>query len=566
MKNMNKLLTLLLLLTSSIAMMAQDAVKGQKDQFFPSSSKSKEANQAFREALVFLWNARTPEYIAKSDEALRLDPQFFLANANRAIAEATFGEKNKSKDFIQKTLELPQDNLTPAERILRRLVVALKDDKPDEMKKQADEMIRTYPNSTQSYSLAIAVARNFTNNTDDIYGYAKRLLEIDPDNGPTWNQLGYYHLEKGELAQAKVAFDNYLRLNPNEANAHDSMGDYYLAANNADKAAEHFDKAASMGMTSSRERAEKARQLAQNASSDRPKVKPGVEQQTDAAGHNADIHGKPDRPLPKAGMEQQSSTNVPQSGANGNQNTFLPVSSTSQTAINTLHHAVDRVNHADVPSYKSKLNQAITEDPQFFLAQAYIALSDVMEGQENKEKDNSKASIEKALSIPQQGFTPAEQIIREMLVSLQGNNIKDVKPLCDKLIQQYPQSTEAFMLAGDISRFILDDNEVAFSYFNQLTKANPNFGPAWNQIGYYHLEKGDLAQAKTAFDNYLRINPNEANAHDSMGDYCLAAKKYDQAAMHFEKAVAMGMDVSRERAEKARALAESGAGEPDDEK
>lgn len=541
MKNLNKLLILLFVIICSFVSMAQEAVKTQKDQYFPISSQSEDAKQAFREALDYLWNARTPEYIAKSDEAIRLDPQFFVAHANRAIAEATFENKGESEKFIEKTLALPQENLTNAEQILRQIVVALKNDKPEEMKRQADLMIRTYPNAVQSYALAMAITRSFTNNADDMYGYAQKLLEINPNHASTWNQVGYYHLAKNDLTRAKEAFDNYLRLSPNEANAYDSMGDYHLAANEYDKAAANFDRAASMGMTTSKERAEKARQLAQN---------------------------KTDRPSPKAGMENQT---VPaygqQANTTDNNNRFLPVSSTSETAIKSYHDAIRRIDHADINGYHDKLNQAVKEDPNFFMAHAYLALSSSVDAiNDKKTADKASELTDKALALPQQNFTPAERIAREMLVTLDNEKKDEIKPLCDKLIQQYPENTEAYKLSADAARFILDDQDLAMDYVNRLISINPDFGPAWNLVGYFQLDKGNLQQAKKAFDNYLRLNPEEANAHDSMGDYFLAAKQYDQAATHFEKAVAMGMDVSRERAEKARAMAQSGAGEPDEEK
>lgn len=558
MRNLNKLLPLLFVLLSSVAVMAQNAVKAQKDQYFPISSQSEEAKQTFREALNLLWNARTQEYIVKSDEAIRLDPQFFMAHANRAIAEATF-ENGDSEKFIQKTLALPQENLSPAERILRRVVVALKDNKPDEMKKHADELIREYPNSTQSYSLAIAIARNFTKNTDEAYGYAKRLLEINPNHGPTWNQIGYYHLEKGDLAQAKVAFDNYMRLNPDEANTHDSMGDYYLAANDYNQAANHFDKAVAMGMSSSQERAEKARQMAQNKT-DRPMPKAGMESTKDKTAESKGWDRQSD------GIDRQTSGIDRQTGAN-QKDLFLPVSSTSQTAIKTYHDAITRIDHADVKAYHEKLNQAVKEDPGFFMAHAHLALSSSIDARnDSKFAEKSRELSGKVLALPQQSLTPAERIIREMIVKVNDGKEKEIQPLCDRLIQQYPENVEAYKFSADIARFILDDKETAFNYCNQLLQVNPDFGPAWNLVGYYQIDKGNLQEAKAAFDNYLRLNPEEANAHDSMGDFYLAAKQYDQAATHFEKAVAMGMDVSRERAEKARAMAQSGAGESDIEK
>ncbi|NBC08846.1 MAG: hypothetical protein GVY26_16770 [Bacteroidetes bacterium] len=64
---------------------------------------------------------------------------------------------------------------------------------------------------------------------------------------------------------------------------------------------------------------------------------------------------------------------------------------------------------------------------------------------------------------------------------------------------------------------------------------------------------GEMGKAKAAFEKYLELAPDEANAYDSMGEYYMVAKDYAKSAEHYDRAVELGMEDSKERAEKARA-------------
>jgi Tfp pilus assembly protein PilF len=62
-----------------------------------------------------------------------------------------------------------------------------------------------------------------------------------------------------------------------------------------------------------------------------------------------------------------------------------------------------------------------------------------------------------------------------------------------------------------------------------------------------------MGKAKAAFEKYLEVSPDEPNAYDSMGEYYMVAKDYAKSAEYYDKAAEMGMELAKERAEKARA-------------
>lgn len=259
----NKISTLLTL----VCLFTFFATTAQNDKIWSISTKSEKAKMSFSQALERLWNSDLEAYQKKLDESLAEDPNFFMAHANSAFVQFPM-DKDKSQKMLDKALALPQDNLTPPEKIVRKALVNLKENNMDGIKANIDEMVNAFPDNLQSYQFAMGLSRNVVNDHEMGFKYAQKAIEINPDNGPAWNQLGYYYMDQDKMDKAEEAFNNYLRLNPNEANAHDSYGDFCMKQGKYDEARTHYEKAVDMGMTASRERAEKARAMAQSGTGD----------------------------------------------------------------------------------------------------------------------------------------------------------------------------------------------------------------------------------------------------------------------------------------------------------
>ncbi len=65
---------------------------------------------------------------------------------------------------------------------------------------------------------------------------ARRGLEVSPDSGPLYNKLGYALLYLGRYPEAVAAFEAYAREEPNEPNAHDSLGETLLVNGQPERA------------------------------------------------------------------------------------------------------------------------------------------------------------------------------------------------------------------------------------------------------------------------------------------------------------------------------------------
>lgn len=232
---------------------------------------------------------------------------------------------------------------------------------------------------------------------------------------------------------------------------------------------------------------------------------------------------------------------------------FLPTSTKSDAAKAAYAKGIDRLTNADIDPYIQAMKEALQADPNFFMAQTHLALMGVMDRKES----NSEANIEleKALKIPQDNLTEAEKIVRKLLVKIQEDPKADLTPITDELVKAYPDTREAWGLSRAVAVNIEGDQESGYRYAQKLVDLAPEFGPAHNFLGYAYMDKGEMDKAKKEFEEYLRLSPNEANAHDSMGEFYMNTGDYAKSAEHYNKAVAMGMEVSKKNAEKATALA-----------
>lgn len=85
--------------------------------------------------------------------------------------------------------------------------------------------------------------------------------------------------------------------------------------------------------------------------------------------------------------------------------------------------------------------------------------------------------------------------------------------------------------------------------------------PALNIMGYISMEKGEMDQAKQAFEKAIKVAPHLANPLDSMGEYYMKVEEYDKAIEYFQKAYdkdPVNAASSKQKIEKAK---EAQAGE-----
>ena len=67
----------------------------------------------------------------------------------------------------------------------------------------------------------------------------------------------------------------------------------------------------------------------------------------------------------------------------------------------------------------------------------------------------------------------------------------------------------------------LQREDEAFVVYEDLAQDYPELAEVQNNLGVMYAARGNLGQAKLAFENALRNNPSYATAHENMGDILL---------------------------------------------
>lgn len=226
-----------------------------QDFFLPVSTTSKTAKAAYYKAEEAASNINFKEANEQLDKAFAVAPNFFMAYALKIF----YAPDEKKPALIDKALAIDASNFNKAENIVRQQMVLWDKDPKAKIGKKMKALVAAYPTTPQAYNWAALHAAYTDRDTDAGLTYAKKLMELSPDFAPNYNSMGYMYLEKKQMDKAKAAFEKYLALAPNEANPYDSMGEFYMINKDYPKSVEYYDKAATMGMSSAMERADKAR-------------------------------------------------------------------------------------------------------------------------------------------------------------------------------------------------------------------------------------------------------------------------------------------------------------------
>lgn len=229
------------------------------------------------------------------------------------------------------------------------------------------------------------------------------------------------------------------------------------------------------------------------------------------------------------------------------QDFHLPVSTTSKKARKAYAAASYLGSNIRFEAAQLEIDKALKADPDFFMAYVYAA--QVLARGEKKAE-----LIRKALAIDPSGFTRAEMIMRSQLSI--WNEDPEAKPTetMDALVAAYPETPEAREWAYLHAAYTENDLDRAFRHASRMVELAPDFGPVYNALGYFHMEREEMDKARAAFEKYLELAPAEPNAYDSMGEYLLNTGDYYKSAEYYDRAVALGMEDSQKGADKARKL------------
>jgi Tfp pilus assembly protein PilF len=232
------------------------------------------------------------------------------------------------------------------------------------------------------------------------------------------------------------------------------------------------------------------------------------------------------------------------------QNEKIPVTSSSEKAVQLYQKAWTEMENAEIAKAHQLLEDALKEDPEFFMGHFMLAFNNLYFGN----LDVFKAHAEKALNS-KAALSKGEMLLKTALRRMNKNPKADVTDVGENLVKIYPSDEVAYFMLASFQGVVNDLKGSAETY-KKLLEIAKNKGPVYNMLGYTYLRMNDYPSAKKAFDKYIELVPDHPNPYDSKGDYFMAVKDYENAYNSFMKAYELDNAWSHQKAMKAKELME----------
>lgn len=226
----------------------------------------------------------------------------------------------------------------------------------------------------------------------------------------------------------------------------------------------------------------------------------------------------------------------------------MPVTTSSKTALAFYNEAFKSFEDVAIPKGIELLQKSLTDDPDFFMANYYLALMTMGNEENFNQYGNAALNCKAKLS-------KAEELIKSTVGTLMEKKDADVTSVGKKLVEMYPKDISAYYLLLNYQNISGDAN----GYHETLLKAleiTENPAPLYNMLGYSYMGLNQNDKAEAAFNKYIELAPDNPNVYDSKGDFYMNINEYEKAYDAYMKSNALDPQWGLMKAKKAKHIFE----------
>ncbi|HSE30073.1 MAG TPA: tetratricopeptide repeat protein [Pyrinomonadaceae bacterium] len=202
------------------------------------TTSSEEARKEFLAGRELAEKLRITDSIQHFDKAISLDPNFALAELNRANVSPI---ANEFFDHLKKAVALSEKS-SDGERMLIQATEAGANANPTKQKEILEKLVAAFPNDERAHFNLGGYYFGQQDYAQAISHY-KKATEIAPDYSPAYNILGYAYRQNEAFNDAETAFKKYIELIPNDPNPYDSYAELLLKMGRFDESIAQYNKA-----------------------------------------------------------------------------------------------------------------------------------------------------------------------------------------------------------------------------------------------------------------------------------------------------------------------------------
>lgn len=217
---------------------ANDPNAGSASGKIPVTTASEDARKEFVQGRDLSEKLLVQDSIAHFDRAISLDPNFALAELNRAQVSPTGKE---FFDHLKKAVSL-SEKASNGEKLLILGNEAGANGNAAKQKEYLDQLVAAYPNDERAHFNLGGYHFGQQDFPKAIEHY-KKATELAPTYSTAFNILGYAYRQNVDYPNAEIAFKKYTELIPNDPNPYDSLAELYLKMGRFDESITQYNKA-----------------------------------------------------------------------------------------------------------------------------------------------------------------------------------------------------------------------------------------------------------------------------------------------------------------------------------
>jgi len=214
------------------------ATSGSESGKIPITTSSEAARKEFMEGRDLAEKLLITDSLQHYDKAIALDPNFAMAELNRATSSPTAKE---FFDHLKKAVSLA-DKASNGERMLILGTEAGANGDTAKQKAYLEQVVAAYPNDERAH---FALGGFYFGQQDTALAieHYKKATEISPTYSTAFNILGYAYRQNADYANAEQAFKKYIELIPKDPNPYDSYAELLLKMGRFDESIVQYRKA-----------------------------------------------------------------------------------------------------------------------------------------------------------------------------------------------------------------------------------------------------------------------------------------------------------------------------------
>tara|TARA_Y100000389_G_scaffold53333_1_gene49203 strand:- start:7560 stop:9038 length:1479 start_codon:yes stop_codon:yes gene_type:complete len=459
---------------------------------------SRQTGDAAKEAALGLDAAHHVMFdVARSqfDKGIDKDPNCVTCYLNKGHAEQ---DRVLKRELFETALELSKPG--HPETILAQAAVDWINGDGNRFAGYSD-LYDKYPNDR---FLAAGAYRSLQSE-DKIDEAREMLLEAAQrlNSGHLYNLLAYSYMwnidpKSEEYNMALPYIEKYIELDPNQANALDSLGEFYLNKEDYDLAVRYYMQATELDPSFSwGPRNTALAQYQAKLSHDEAKV--------------------------------------------------MPLSVEDIDSKNLFNMGRWQLYNLEWENALKSFSSAIELDATFALAYAFRARTNDFLGNQGDNRDDLDIAVSMSLNASDDEAAMINTVANDM-----KNGTSTFIVLSEALSDKY--SDDSFLAFETVFATISDRGaDLVLDRAKALYSMNPGFTPVLNMMGYAYMEKGDFDNAGKKFQEQIRRASGSANPYDSMGDYYYNIGNKVDALKYFEQSASMGLKASAVKVDSLKA-------------